>query len=161
MPEVGECLVGAYLKLIDACDFVDYNVRAPGGGITGLEELDVVGLRFKDHTAFLCEATTHLWGLRGKTPEKVVERVRKKYQRQQNYARVHLPQFTPTYMMWSPVVPVGYLTRELQNVEGLTLVINGEYKRRVDALLKKATGERQETGNPVFRLFQILGALRE
>ena len=59
-PEIGEKLVGAYLKVIEKCDFISYNVRPPGGGRRGLEELDVVGLKFADKTAFLCEVTTHL-----------------------------------------------------------------------------------------------------
>ena len=42
--EMGEYLVGAYLKIIKECDFVDYNVRQPGGGLEGLNELDVIGL---------------------------------------------------------------------------------------------------------------------
>ena len=39
-------IVGAYLKLIEGCDVIDYNVRPPGGGMAGLSELDVVGLDF-------------------------------------------------------------------------------------------------------------------
>ena len=63
LTDVGEYFVGAYLQLGEGCDFVDYNVRPPGGGLKGLEELDVVGLNFKTRTAFLCEVTTHIRGL--------------------------------------------------------------------------------------------------
>ena len=45
LTDVGEYLVGAYLQLFENCDFVDYNVRPPGGGMKGLGELDVVGLQ--------------------------------------------------------------------------------------------------------------------
>ena len=58
----GEYLVGAYLKLIVGCDFVDYNVRAPGGGLAGPPELDVVGFHFKEGTVSLCEVATHIRG---------------------------------------------------------------------------------------------------
>ncbi|MGR3715214.1 MAG: hypothetical protein ACU0B1_00535 [Thermohalobaculum sp.] len=61
--EMGEFLVGAYLRLIKLCDVVDYNARPPGGGLDGLGELDVIGLSFKDNKAYLCEVTTHLDGL--------------------------------------------------------------------------------------------------
>ena len=44
LTDIGECFVGAYLQLIAKCDFVDYNVRPPGGGLAGLSELDVVGI---------------------------------------------------------------------------------------------------------------------
>ena len=39
--EVGEYLVGAYLKLVEKCDVVDYIARETGGGRRGLNELDV------------------------------------------------------------------------------------------------------------------------
>lgn len=64
-------------------------------------------------------------------------------------------------MFWSAVVPVGYITRYLSEINGLNPVINGEYKRRVNYLLKKAKKEKHDTGNPVFRTFQIIGALRD
>ena len=32
-PEIGEQIVGAYLKLVKKCDVVDYNVRLQGGGV--------------------------------------------------------------------------------------------------------------------------------
>ena len=56
--DIGEYIVGAYLKIIKKCDFVDYNVRPPGGGLEGLNELDVVELDFKNEIAYLCEVTT-------------------------------------------------------------------------------------------------------
>ena len=56
--DIGEYIVGAYLKITKKCDFVDYNVRPPGGGLEGLNELDVVELDFKNEIAYLCEVTT-------------------------------------------------------------------------------------------------------
>ena len=160
--EIGEYLVGAYLKLIERCDFVDYNVRAPGGGLAGLNEFDVIGLHFASSTAYLCEVTTHVTGLLYKNHPATIERVQAKFQRQQNHAAMYLSNFDKhRFMFWSPWVPVGYLTQALSEVEGLELVINGEYKRRVVSLLEKARKEKQDTGNPVFRVFQILGALRD
>lgn len=74
---------------------------------------------------------------------------------------MHLPGFQTRLMLWAPVVAMGPLMAGLQDIEGLELVVSGEYKRRVEALLEKAKRERQLTGNPVFRVFQILGALRD
>ncbi|MDD5659927.1 MAG: hypothetical protein PHR39_07990 [Actinomycetota bacterium] len=37
--DIGEYIVGAYLKVIKKCDFIDYNARPPGGGLEGLNEL--------------------------------------------------------------------------------------------------------------------------
>ena len=158
---VGEYLVGAYLKLIEECDFVDYNVRPPGGGIKGLNELDVVGIHFKKSTAFLCEVTTHLRGILYRDNKGTVERVQQKYERQKQYAKAHLLMFDRhVFMFWSPYVPKGYVTEHLGRIQGLDLVVNQEYTCRVHELLGKARTEKQDTGNPVFRVFQILGALR-
>ena len=91
--EMGELVVGAYLKLCLGCDFVDYNVRPPGGGIEGLGELDVVGLDPDGGRAYLCEVTTHIRGLLYKSNAETVERIRRKYARQRNYAAKHLKAF--------------------------------------------------------------------
>lgn len=158
--EEGEYLVGAYLKLIRECDFVDYNVRIPGGGLQGLNELDVVGIHFGSKTAYLCEVTTHIAGLKYGTNEQTVKRIAKKHANQKKYAAIHLKQFRPVFMFWSPYVPIGYLTSHLEHIEGLDLVINHDYTQKVKELQEKAHHEKHDTGNPVFRILQILGALR-
>jgi len=61
--EVSEYVVGAYLRIMKGCDFVNYNVRRIEGGIRGLNELDVIGLNFENRTVYLCEVTTHVKGL--------------------------------------------------------------------------------------------------
>ena len=78
--EIGEYIVGACLKLIKGCDVVDHNVRRPGGGLSGLDELDVLGLDFKNRIAYLCEVTTHLDGLLyGSGNAETVKRIKTKY----------------------------------------------------------------------------------
>lgn len=105
--EMGEYLVGAYLKLVEGCDFVDYRVREPGGGVAGLNELDVVGIHFKNKTAYLCEVTTHIRGLLYKDNKETITRITRKHQNQRNYAKSYLSEFEPVYMFWSPYVPKG------------------------------------------------------
>ena len=86
--EMGEYLVGAYLKLIKNCDFVEYNVRRPGGKLAGLNELDVMGLDFKNKTAYLCEVTTHLDGLQYKSGKRTtIETIKNKYDKLRDYAK--------------------------------------------------------------------------
>ncbi|MBA7677210.1 hypothetical protein ES703_85461 [subsurface metagenome] len=158
----GEYLVGAYLQLKEGCDFVTYNVRPPGGGLKGLNELDVVGLNFKSKTAYLCEVTTHIRGLLYKNNQETVDRVRRKHKRQEDYAREYLKNFeNKIFQFWSPVVPVGYLTKHLAQIPDLELIINGEYKARVDRLLKLAKKCTHNACNPVFRVLQILAHLRD
>src|SRR5207302_8207616 len=139
LTDVGEYIVGAYLRLKLDCDFVDYNVRRPGGGLQGLEELDVLGLNFHHMRAYLCEVTTHIGGLLIVDNATTVDRIRTKYERQRLYARDHLPQFTEVhFMFWSPVVRKGYITDGLEQLEGLQLIINGEYKKRIEELCEIA-----------------------
>ncbi len=110
LTDIGEFIVGAYLQLIKNCDVIDYNVRPPGGGLKGLGELDVIGLNFKSNTAFLCEVTTHIRGLLYKNHQETVTRIKKKHQRQREYAEEYLSEFNHHFMFWSPIVPVGYIT---------------------------------------------------
>ena len=159
--DIGEYIVGAYLKIIKECDFVDYNVRPPGGGLEGLNELDVVGLDFKNKIAYLCEVTTHIRGVLYNDKRTTVERIKTKYGRQKKYADKYLSDFPNRYFMfWSPVVPKGYITRELEKVNGLELVINEKYAQGIDELREKAKELTNDAGNPFFRMLQILEHLR-
>jgi len=122
LTDIGEYIVGAYLKLELNCKFVDYNVRPPGGGLPGLEELDVLGLDLENSLAYLCEVTTHIRGLLYGDNKTTVERIRKKYERQKQYASKYLNRFDKIrYMFWSPVVPKGYVTQNLAQIDGLEL----------------------------------------
>jgi len=159
--EIGEYIVGAYLKIIKEVDYVDYNVRPPKGGLEGLAELDVVGLDIKTKTAYLCEVTTHILGLRYGDYEATYQRLLEKHQRQQMYANKYLKDFILIkYMFWSPIVPEGDLTDKLKSIEGLELIINDEYTKRIDELKKAAKDITQDTGNPFFRTLQILERLK-
>lgn len=159
--EMGEQVVGAYLKLCLGCVFVDYDVRRPGGGLDGLGELDVVGLDPDRRRAYLCEVTTHIKGLQYKSNAETVRRIRAKHSRQRAYAAKHLQAFPKVaFMFWSPVVPVGYITDGLGTIDGLELVINQEYSRRIDQLREMAKTASHDAGNDFFRALQILEHLR-
>ncbi len=160
LTDVGEYLVGAYLQLKMDCDVVDYNVRPPGGGLLGLEEMDVIGLNLKTNRAYICEVTTHIRGLLYKDNRTTVERIKKKHERQKRYGAKYLKNFTCEYMFWSPVVPKGYVTEHLSGINGLQLVINGDYKKRVEQLIEHAAKTTHDARNPVFRVLQILGHMR-
>ncbi|MBA7545141.1 hypothetical protein ES705_37504 [subsurface metagenome] len=91
-----------------------------------------------------------------------IERIKKKYKRQKEYANKYLPGFLKRrFMFWSPVVSKGYITGELENIEGLEMVINEEYTRRVDELKIKAKELTNDLGNPFFRVLQILEHLKK
>ena len=62
-------------------------------------------------------------------------------------------------MFWSPVVRPG-VRQELEKIKGLELVINKDYTDYIEALKELAKKGTHDTGNPAFRVFQILGHLR-
>jgi hypothetical protein len=161
LTDIGEYIVGAYLSLKLECDIVDYNVRPPGGGLEGLEEMDVIGINLKSHRAYLCEVTTHIRGLLYKDNPTTLERIAKKHARQKRYGAKYLENFQCEYMLWSPVVPVGFITEGLSHMPDLQLVINGEYKRRIEELRVLARTTTHDARNPVFRVLQILEHLRD
>lgn len=159
--DIGEYIVGGYLKVIQNCDFIDYNVRIPGGGLKGLSELDVVGLNLKTKTAYLCEVTTHIRGLLYGSNQQTVEKIKKKHEVQKEYASLLLNDFpNRVYMFWSPYVPEGYITNELRKVETLQLIINKEYTNCVDEMKSFAARNTNDLGNPFLRMLQILEHLR-
>lgn len=160
--DIGEYIVGAYLKIIKVCDVIDYNVRVPGGGLEGLNEIDVVGLDFKNKTAYLCEVTTHIRGTLYQNNTATVKRIQKKYERQQRYAERFLTPFPNRhYMFWSPVVPKGFITNRLQQIRGLELIINKAYTQCIEELRVHARNTTHDTNNPFFRVLQILEHLKK
>ncbi|MFI4959359.1 MAG: hypothetical protein ACHP7C_09400 [Lysobacterales bacterium] len=93
LTDIGEYIAGAYLQLKLECDVVDYNVRPPGGGLAGLEELDVIGLDLKTNKAYLCEVTTHIRGILYVDNKTTVQRIAKKHERQKLYGAKYLQNF--------------------------------------------------------------------
>ncbi len=159
--EMGEYLVGAYLKLILKCSVVDYDARPAGGGIQGLGELDVIGFDFINRTVYLCEVTTHLNGLLiGRGAESTIARLTAKYARQRQYSEhhLHLPNFKARFMFWSPVVRPG-LIAGLKGI-GFDLFINGTYRAAIEELRNKARTSTSDANNPAFRVLQILEHMR-
>jgi len=159
--EMGEFLVGAYLKIVLGCNVVDYNARPPGGGLAGLGELDVIGFDFENRKAYFCEVTTHLDGLLiGKGTEATITKLAAKHKRQQEYAarHMHLPDFTVRFMFWSPVVRPG-LVKALESA-GFELFINQKYSEAIAELRMKASVATADANNPAYRVLQILEHMR-
>jgi hypothetical protein len=157
--EMGEYLVGAYLKVVLECGVVDYNARPPGGGLQGLGELDVIGFDFVSRKVCLCEVTTHLDGLLiGQGAESTIEKLRNKHIRQRDYAARYLKDFTPRYMFWSPVVRSGLVAKLADT--GFELFINQTYSKAIEQLRDRARVSTADANNPAFRVLQILEHLR-
>ncbi len=160
---MGEYLVGAYLKEIDNCEIVDYNERKQGGGRSGQNELDVIGFNFKNSEVYLCEVATHidrLWY--GSSTEETIDRINKKFKIQQDYYNTILKgKFNQAhFMLWAPKASENIL-KGLGDCKNLKLVVNGEYTKRVNKLIEKSKKGSNITGNPAYRLLQIISKMTE
>ena len=105
-----------------------------------------------DRTAFLCEVATHLDGLNyGSSYEDTAQRLVAKHERARRYAAESLEPFPRTrFMLWSPRVPKGALTKRLEG-SGLELIINEAYAKCVGELKRRARTSSKDIGNPFFR----------
>lgn len=166
--EIGEYIIGAFLKVILKCDYIDYNVRPSEKGLEGLGELDVIGIRLepRHEEMFLCEVSTHLDGLvYGSSYSGTVDKIVAKFERQKKYKNKYIPDhFRAHYMLWSPVVlpelEKKLLSESKGRLQGLDLVINKDYSDKIEELRKLAKNTTKDFGNPFFRTLQILEHLR-
>ncbi len=159
---MGEYLVGAYLEMIQECDFVSYNVRFPEEGLKGLSELDVVGFDFKSSIAYLCEVSTHIlgffYGLKGVDS---VKKVLRKFATQKEFAEKKLKDFkTIRYQFWSPKVGKTDVEK-LNSIVGLESIVNETYTNKINELRLLAKKISRQVNNPAFRVLQILEHMKK
>jgi Holliday junction resolvase-like predicted endonuclease len=174
VPEVGEELVGAWLRKIAECDFVQYNVawRDKQG------EIDVIGLNLVKKTAYICEVATHLaTGLQYVKNGKLdnVPRLTHKFKGDVDYAREYLPEFRHCFQLWPPIIKhpmtdtVAHSQfKDLNDIRQyiwtcrqveVKMVVNEDYLACVQQLRGLAAQETPASEFPVFRLLQILARL--
>jgi hypothetical protein len=165
--DIGESLVGAYLRHVVACDVVVYNsFFSDRQG-----EIDVVGLKEgQPRTVWLCEATTHTGGMlivrKGKNATEEV--IRDKLERLRHFAETTFPDEAHVYEWWSPRVSVGRLTQAMTQMEQawgaqnrkLHFVINEIYTERIRELAQSAAHNSSTTNEPAYRMLQVLNCLR-
>jgi hypothetical protein len=163
--DVGESLVGSYLRYIVGCDIVAYNTHTP----TVQGELDVIGIRtVAPRTVWLCEVVTHLRGtLYAGGYSGTIEKIRDKIGRARDFALATFDGDVHRYEIWSPIVPSGVavqfeaLAAEFSTQElDVEFVINSRYTERVEQLVAHARSSTKATNEPAYRLLQILTHLR-
>ena len=177
MENIGETLVGDYLKVILGCDFVEFNLYTPD--VQG--EIDVVGINAKDKKIYICEVATHLvTGLRYvNSKEKIsdnVGRFVKKFKNNIAYAKKYFPEYTQQFMLWSPIVKdpkTGTKFNQTKDIDEIVTELLKQFqvnievfsnKRYMDCLIELREYARKETKelkSPVLRLFQIEEKLSE
>jgi hypothetical protein len=165
--DIGESLVGAYLRHIGGCQVVVFNsFFADRQG-----EVDVIGIQLGNpRTVWLCEVTTHIGGMliirKGKNATEEV--IRDKLGRLRTFAEMTFPGDRYRYEWWSPRVSKGALTSSLGRLEreyaaagdDLRFVINEDYTERIRALAQHASKNSSTTNEPAYRLLQVLSRLR-
>lgn len=158
--EIGESLVGAYLRYGEECDFVVYGTRTEEQG-----EIDVIGFQVEHRRVLICEVATHLDGLlygsRGTAG--TLERVRKKVERGVAFGDRMFAGQERRFEWWSPkagpslVAGFEALAAELSGSDtSVDFVVNEEYAKRVGVLFEKARRGTKATPEPFFRTLQIL-----
>ena len=185
--EVGELIVGAYLRVIEDCQFVTYNRRTPGDG--NQPETDVVAIKSEDgeETVYGCEVVTHLNGPNYSTNKdtsdwdsyssaSTLQKLEDKFEathQLMNTTWRHADR--KVLQFWSPNVPVGNdeknlpagldeLKRRIESRYGVEveLIYNSEYADRITEKLKmRASGTTSGHDEPAFRFLQILEHIRE
>lgn len=169
MQNVGEQLVGDYLRVKENCDFIDYNVYTKD--IQG--EIDVIGINNKSKRVFICEVAVHLLtGLqytKNKRPD-TGTRFISKFSKNIEYANKYFKGYTKEFMLWSPIVKdskgkieynqTAHLKSVVDEVKrkygvNINLMINKKFHAAISVLKSHAAKTSQELKSPVLRLFQI------
>lgn len=165
--DIGESLVGAYLRHIGGCKVVTYNsFFADRQG-----EVDVVGIETgAPRTVWLCEVTTHIEGMQlGRRGNRTAEDIlREKLERLNAFAEATFPEEHHRYEWWSPKVRVGKLTEVMHAIEAewknagrsLQFVTNEDYTARIRELAVHAKQNPSTTNEPAYRMLQMLTRLR-
>jgi Holliday junction resolvase-like predicted endonuclease len=166
--DIGESLVGAYMRYIRGCEVVVYNtfLRSQQG------EIDVVALKTgKPRTVWICEVTTHIGGMlypgAGGT-DGTVEKLRAKVLRARNFAAVTFPTDHLRFEVWSPRVSRGKLTTAFEKLKeeaaglemDLAFVMNDDYTDRIRELAEHARHNTSPTSEPAYRMLQVMTHLR-
>mgnify|MGYP000191629384 CR=1 FL=1 len=185
--EVGELIVGAYLRVIEECQFVTYNRRTPGDG--NQPETDLVAVKSEDgeETVYGCEVVTHLDGPNYSTNNDTSEwdaysssstlrKLEDKFEATHQLINETWPHADcEVLQFWSPYVPVGddeknlpagldELERRLEseyNVE-VEMIYNSKYANRItENLQTRAAATTSSHDEPAFRFLQILEHIRD
>lgn len=179
MENIGETLVGDYLKVKLKCDFVAFNVYTPDAQ----GEIDVVGIKInpKVKEIYICEVATHLvTGLRYVNPKKKtsdnMERFVKKFTKNIEYSEKYFPEYQKRFMLWSPIIKnpkhgtkynqtddIAKIQAEVLREHKVVIEVfsNQRYMDCLKELRDYARKETKELKSPVLRLFQIEEKLRE
>lgn len=166
MSNVGEELVGAYLRYIHNCDYIEYNVKYTDDA----GELDVLGIDIKNKKIYLCEVAIHLTtGLQyNSNKAKNSKRIFEKFLRAKKYADEYFKDYKCNFQLWSPIVKksqneaLNETTKQLKNKNiELTSIINAQFTEAINRLQAYASEKTSAFNTPAMRTLQILAYLKK
>jgi hypothetical protein len=169
MENVGEEIVGSYLKWVMKCDFVEYNLSTKNTQ----GEIDVIGINLENKLVYVCEVATHmetgLQYVKNRQPDNV-DRFLKKFTKDIEYANEFFPEFDKIFMLWSPIVKstkkgskhnqmidIKNIQDTINSKYGITiqLILNETFLKCLDELRKIAFDKTQEMPTKIMRFLQI------
>ena len=135
----GEQLVSSYLRHIRGCQFIEtnlYTVETQG-------EIDVIGQNIREDQVYICEVAIHLTtGLQYVAPKSSrtnnVQKLTEKFSRDIEYARTHLADYEPHFMLWSPIVKNNRKTpanSQIQHLEDIKANIKEQYDVDIECIV--------------------------
>lgn len=153
--DIGESLVGSYMRQVRGCQSVAFNTF-----IGKQAEIDVIGVRNSDAgvEVWVAEVAVHLEGLNYGGYPTTATKIRTKIDAARHYASDVYKGATITYEFWSPVVPSG-LVAMIEDVD-IHLVANADFTARVNELAHRAKAHTAHTGDDAYRFLQLLTHLR-
>jgi hypothetical protein len=184
--QIGEQIVGSYLRIINDCDIVSYNQRSKEEGQQ--MEIDVLGVESTSgsQTVYGCEVVTHIRGsLYSGDPDQSgwwdnfgnpsyqhsLERIWDKFDEDYKLLKEVFDDAEEYKLQfWAPYVSRGILTDGLEELqsqfeeeygEHIELIINGDYSERVGELQDAASDTKKSYDEPAFRFLQILEHMRK
>jgi Holliday junction resolvase-like predicted endonuclease len=166
---IGEEICGEWLRLVQGCEFIQYNLKTPA--VQG--EIDVIGISLANRIVYACEVAVHLiTGLqyvRENRPDNV-QRLTAKFRKDIAYIRNAFPDYQHKFMFWSPVVrnqktgskynqlaDVNAVVQQIQSEFDTTIqvFINHKFQTALDELREKAADETKELDSVVIRFLQV------
>lgn len=159
---LGEEICGEWLRHVQGCEFVQYNVRTS----KTQGEVDVIGIDLDLRVVHACEVAVHLvTGLQYVANGKVnnVSKLVDKFGRDIEYLRDKFPAYQHRFMLWSPVVKTGQLAHlemvgeEVKATYGVEveMVVNHRFDASLRDLRAIARNATKEQTSSVMRYLQI------
>lgn len=164
MVEVGESIVGSYLRFFESCEIIEYNLITPEE-VDKFGEIDVVGINFLSKKVFLCEVITHIHTMNYGSRDITTQKIKQKLIRNIKLANTLFPDWEISHMVWAPAVGQSQEKDLLEAISDIkdnkiVFVFNEDYSSKVLLLVEKATNDIRDYKEPFLRSLQILTHLK-